>query len=254
MGAVPKNPVSQLMPAAAQPVSSLFANDSATPIRTMGLKEAWQLSQFVPVIVLLLAFPTNNGGDPTQTAANDSLVETPPFNGRLALICFPPTTETRRCEVVNFSLAPASMPPFGSYDATPLWDQSPLDAATLQPGTSDLVELFGKAVTQCKVNSTESDLVLGDVGVNFSSMEASRKGEPVKLTALEFKTLKYLAQNTRRVISRDELLNEVWGYKNYPRTRTVDNQILRLRQELEKDPSRPIHFRTVHGAGYKFLP
>jgi DNA-binding response OmpR family regulator len=71
---------------------------------------------------------------------------------------------------------------------------------------------------------------------------------------MEFKTLKYLAQNTRRVISRDELLNEVWGYENYPNTRTVDNYILRLRKKLEKDPSRPIHFRTVHGAGYKFLP
>ena len=81
-----------------------------------------------------------------------------------------------------------------------------------------------------------------------------RKGEPVMLTALEFKTLKYLAQNARRVISRDELLNEVWGYENYPCTRTVDNHILRLRQKLEKNPSRPVHFRTVHGAGYKFLP
>jgi hypothetical protein len=56
-----------------------------------------------------------------------------PFNGRLALIRLPPTTETRRREVVNFSLARASMPPFGSYDATPLSDQSPLDAAALQP-------------------------------------------------------------------------------------------------------------------------
>jgi len=50
------------------------------------------------------------------------------------------------------------------------------------------------------------------------------------------------------------LLNEVWGYENYPCTRTVDNHILRLRQKLERDPSRPIHFRTVHGVGYKFLP
>ena len=120
--------------------------------------------------------------------------------------------------------------------------------------TSKLVKFFGKTITQPKARSAESDLVFGDVNVNFSSMEARLKGEPVKLTAMEFKTLKYLAQNTRRVISRDELLNEVWGYENYPCTRTVDNHILRLRQKLEKDPSRPIHFRTVHGAGYKFLP
>ena len=85
-------------------------------------------------------------------------------------------------------------------------------------------------------------------------MEALRKGEPFVLTAMEFKTLKYFIQNARRVISRDELLNEVWGYENYPCTRTVDNHILKLRQKLERNPSRPVHFRTMHGAGYKFLP
>ena len=85
-------------------------------------------------------------------------------------------------------------------------------------------------------------------------MEALRKGAPVVLTIMQFKTLKYLIENARRVISRDELLNEVWGYENYPCTRTVDNHILRLRQKLERDPSRPAHLRTVHGAGYKFTP
>jgi len=66
--------------------------------------------------------------------------------------------------------------------------------------------------------------------------------------------LKFLVQNAERVISRDELLNEVWGYQNYPSTRTVDNHILKLRQKLEKDPANPVHFRTVHGMGYKFVP
>jgi transcriptional regulator len=88
----------------------------------------------------------------------------------------------------------------------------------------------------------------------FSTMEIHRNGRPVILTCKEFKTLAYLIKNPRRVISRDELLNEVWGYENYPCTRTVDNHILKLRQKLERDPSRPAHFRTVHGAGYKFLP
>jgi DNA-binding response OmpR family regulator len=122
------------------------------------------------------------------------------------------------------------------------------------PARSELGTFLSKTITRLKTGSAETDFVFGDVNVNFSSMEARLKGEPVKLTAMEFKTLKYLAQNTRRVISRDELLNEVWGYENYPCTRTVDNHILRLRQKLENDPSRPIHFRTVHGAGYKFLP
>jgi len=94
----------------------------------------------------------------------------------------------------------------------------------------------------------------GDVTINFASMEIARSGHLVALTAQEFKALKFFVQNQDRVISRDELLNEVWGYQNYPSTRTVDNHILRLRQKLEPDPSNPVHFRTVHGAGYRFIP
>src|SRR5579872_1462633 len=99
-----------------------------------------------------------------------------------------------------------------------------------------------------------TDLVAFDgISIDFSKMEVIRKGEPVVLTAQEFKTLKFLVQNAERVISRDELLNEVWGYQNYPSTRTVDNHILKLRQKLERDPANPVHFRTVHGMGYKFV-
>ena len=91
------------------------------------------------------------------------------------------------------------------------------------------------------------------ISVDFKKMEVKRDGNPVVLTAQEFKTFQFLVQNADRVISRDELLNEVWGYQNYPSTRTVDNHILKLRQKLEKDPSSPVHFRTVHGMGYKFV-
>ena len=93
-----------------------------------------------------------------------------------------------------------------------------------------------------------------DVAVDFAKMEVVRAGKPVTLTPQEFKILKYFAQNTERVISRDELLNEVWGYQCYPTTRTVDNHLLKLRQKLEIDPAHPTHFRTIHGAGYKFVP
>jgi DNA-binding response OmpR family regulator len=96
-------------------------------------------------------------------------------------------------------------------------------------------------------------LILDDVTVNFTSMEASRQGVPISFTAQEFKLLKFLAAAPGRVFSREELLNQVWGYENYPTTRTVDNHILRLRQKLESDPARPRHFLTVHGTGYKFL-
>src|SRR5437899_1563426 len=91
------------------------------------------------------------------------------------------------------------------------------------------------------------------ISVDFTKMEVTRDGQPVGLTAQEFKTLKFMVQNAERVISRDELLNEVWGYQNYPSTRTVDNHILKLRQKLERDPANPVHFRTVHGMGYKFV-
>ncbi len=93
-----------------------------------------------------------------------------------------------------------------------------------------------------------------DVAVDFAKMELTLKGAPVPLTPQEFKVLKYFVANPERVISRDELLNEVWGYNCYPSTRTVDNHIMKLRQKLEKDALNPIHFKTVHGAGYKFVP
>src|SRR6185312_2818097 len=92
-----------------------------------------------------------------------------------------------------------------------------------------------------------------DIHVDVSKMEVIREGKTITLTAQEFKTLKFMLQNPERVITRDELLNEVWGYHNYPSTRTVDNHILKLRQKLEKDPANPVHFRTVHGVGYKFI-
>jgi DNA-binding response OmpR family regulator len=92
------------------------------------------------------------------------------------------------------------------------------------------------------------------IAIDLRKMEVQRDGKVVVLTAQEFKTLQFLVQNADRVISRDELLNEVWGYQNYPSTRTVDNHILKLRQKLERDPASPVHFRTVHGMGYKFVP
>jgi len=94
----------------------------------------------------------------------------------------------------------------------------------------------------------------GDCDIDFAAMEARRNSQPVNLTAHEFKLLKFFIDNAGRVISRAELLTDVWGYNHYPTTRSVDNQILKLRQKLEADPADPRHFLTVHGAGYKFQP
>jgi len=111
-----------------------------------------------------------------------------------------------------------------------------------------------RAALRHTVRTPEVQVVSFDgISVDFKKMEIKRDDKPVILTAQEFKTFQFLVQNADRVISRDELLNEVWGYQNYPSTRTVDNHILKLRQKLEKDPSSPVHFRTVHGMGYKFV-
>jgi DNA-binding response OmpR family regulator len=97
-------------------------------------------------------------------------------------------------------------------------------------------------------------LEFDDVRVDFTTMEACKEGNLIAMTNTEFKLLQYLARTPGRVISREELLDQVWGLNNYPTTRTVDNHILRLRQKLECDSSNPRHFLTVHGAGYKFVP
>jgi len=94
----------------------------------------------------------------------------------------------------------------------------------------------------------------GDVSVDFAKMELTKGGVQVELTHQEFKILQYFVRNPERVIPRDELLNEVWGYNCYPSTRTVDNHLMKLRQKLEHDTLNPTHFKTVHGAGYKFVP
>ena len=97
-------------------------------------------------------------------------------------------------------------------------------------------------------------ITFGDVKIDFTSMEVVRPGRPVTMTAQEFKVVRFFAKSPGRVISREELLNEVWGYHNYPSTRTVDNHILRLRHKLEPDPANPRYFLTMHGSGYKFVP
>ena len=100
----------------------------------------------------------------------------------------------------------------------------------------------------------EDVYVFENVSVDFIKKEFIRGGEKITVTAKEFKTLEFLTKNAERTISRDELLGKVWGYLDYPCTRTVDNHMMRLRQKLESDPSHPSHFLTVHGLGYKFVP
>jgi two-component system alkaline phosphatase synthesis response regulator PhoP len=93
----------------------------------------------------------------------------------------------------------------------------------------------------------------GDVSVNVRKAEVSRRGTPVDLSAKEFHLLCYFLEHRGATVSRDELLQQVWGYQSTPSTRTVDVHIAWLRQKLEPNPRVPQYIVTVHGLGYKFV-
>ncbi|PYS83359.1 MAG: DNA-binding response regulator [Acidobacteria bacterium] len=92
----------------------------------------------------------------------------------------------------------------------------------------------------------------GDVEINFKTFEASKGGQTIELSPREFKMMKYFAEHRGEVVTRDQLLDHVWGYEGLPLTRTVDMHIAKLRQKIEDIPSDPRHIITVHRVGYKF--
>lgn len=96
-------------------------------------------------------------------------------------------------------------------------------------------------------------LAFDDVKVDFLSHEVTKAGEPVRLTRKEIGTLRFLAARAGEVVTRNELLKEVWGYKRFVSTRTVDNHIAALRAKLEDEPGSPRRLLTVHGVGYKLV-
>ena len=99
----------------------------------------------------------------------------------------------------------------------------------------------------------DSKLRFGEIEVDFERHEALRRGQRVDLTGKEFEVLRLLASHRGEIVTRDRLLDEVWGYETYPTTRTVDNHILRLRQKLEEDPGNPRYILSIYGEGYKFV-
>lgn len=125
----------------------------------------------------------------------------------------------------------------------------------------DLDELIARVRSMLRRLSWErrapvvaSSYTFGGAEIDFERHEATMDGRPIKLTSLELDLLRYFARNAERVISRTELLEKVWKLPNYPNTRTVDNFVMRLRRHFEADPSSPVYFRSVRGAGYKFVP
>ena len=100
---------------------------------------------------------------------------------------------------------------------------------------------------------TAAGLRLGPVEIDFDKHEATRGGQRIELTGKEFDVLRLLARHRGEIVTRDRLLEEVWGYEAYPTTRTVDTHILRLRQKLEEDPSNPRYILSIYGEGYKLV-
>jgi DNA-binding response OmpR family regulator len=93
----------------------------------------------------------------------------------------------------------------------------------------------------------------GSVDIDFTHFVAEKNGRSLRLTSTEFSLLHLLISLKGKVLTREDLLNKVWGYEFFPQSRTVDNHILRLRQKLEDDPNHPRHILTIHGLGYKFV-
>jgi DNA-binding response OmpR family regulator len=119
-------------------------------------------------------------------------------------------------------------------------------------------ELMARIRALLRRTSTASELPVmlkfGEVEIDFKKYVARRRGKPIEMTRKEFDLLRFLASREDIVVTRDELLNKVWGFDSYPVTRTVDNHVATLRAKLEVDPARPVYIHTVHGVGYKFVP
>jgi DNA-binding response OmpR family regulator len=97
------------------------------------------------------------------------------------------------------------------------------------------------------------EFAFGDARIHRRARRVFKAGAELRLTRKEFDLLVYLVEHRGEVVTRDRLLDEVWGYERFPTTRTVDTHVLRLRRKLERDPDRPVWIETVHGHGYKFV-
>jgi two-component system alkaline phosphatase synthesis response regulator PhoP len=121
----------------------------------------------------------------------------------------------------------------------------------------DMLELTARIEVQLRRASASGSAAtpyrFGDISVDFRKTEVRRRGEVVDFSAREFLLLKYFIEHREATLSRDELLNEVWGYHSMPSTRTVDVHVAWVRQKIEPNPRQPQYLLTVHGMGYKFV-
>jgi len=117
-------------------------------------------------------------------------------------------------------------------------------------------ELLARIRALLRRSNSEMSKVIhfADAEIDLDRRVVTNRGSEIKLTPAEYNLLVFFLHNPDRALSRDVILNSVWGYDSYPNTRTVDAHVVRLRQKLEPDSGVPRHFLTVHGVGYRFLP
>ncbi len=129
------------------------------------------------------------------------------------------------------------------------------DDYLLKPfGTRELIARINAVLRRVSPESPEiEELSFGNVSIIFKKQVAIKGKKEIPLTAKEIGLLKLLSEHEGEVVSRDKILNEVWGYDNYPTTRTIDTFIHNLRKKVEDDPSHPVHLITVPWSGYKFI-
>ena len=142
------------------------------------------------------------------------------------------------------------------FDAgTDVYLQKPFDLEELMSVIRNLLASRGRADRGAPGPEPARGHVyrFGSAEVNFDTWEARSRGQPVRLTNLEMKLLKYLVEHEGLVVSREELLRNVWGMTRAPATRTVDTFMLSLRKSFEEDPAHPVHFLSVRGTGYRFV-
>ena len=120
-------------------------------------------------------------------------------------------------------------------------------------GTRELLARI-RAVIRRSNAETPRMIGFGDIQIDLDRRIITRKDQEIRFTPAEYNLLVYFVQNPDRPLSRDMILNSVWGYESFPNTRTVDAHVLKLRQKLEADPNAPRHFLTLHKVGYRFLP
>lgn len=127
------------------------------------------------------------------------------------------------------------------------------DYVTKPFGVRELIARINALLRRTVPEEKPRELTLGRLSISFEKYRAAEKGEEVKLSHKEFQILQYLFQHKNEVVSRYDLLEQVWGYEEKPTTRTVDNFIVRLRQKIERDPAHPEVILTVHGTGYTLI-